>query len=98
VDQAHRKHAGTGFEHKADLTIKGSNWQAPVGKLADVLEGEGSWWPVAITAAQANRDAQDLPILPLACLVLMKLRAGRCKTWPMPRACRARLTKKPLQA
>lgn len=77
ADEARRKLAEAGFEHKGDLAIGGSTWRAPDGKLVGVLEGYESWWPEAISAAQTNRDAQGLPILPLTYLVLMKLRAGR---------------------
>jgi hypothetical protein len=35
------------------------------------------WCGVAIAEAQANRDKQGLPILPLPYLVLAKLRASR---------------------
>lgn len=65
------------FVHQGDLAIGGSAWRSPDGKLVDVIEGHESWWSDAIAAAQNNRDAQELPILPLAYLVLMKFRAGR---------------------
>ena len=34
------------------------------------------WWIETIADAQANRDGQGLPIVPLPYLVLIKLRAG----------------------
>lgn len=77
AEEARRKLAEAGCEHKGDLAIGGSTWRAPDGNLVAVLEGYESWWPEAISAAQANRDALGLPILPLAYLVLMRLRAGR---------------------
>lgn len=66
-----------GFVHTGDLTIGGSTWRAPDGRLVDVVEGHESWWSDAIASAQNNRNAQGLPIVPLAYLVLMKFRAGR---------------------
>lgn len=74
---AHQKFLTAGFVHQGDLAIGGSTWRAPDGKLVDVVEGHESWWADAIAAAQNNRDAQGLPIVPLAYLVLMKFRAGR---------------------
>ncbi|KAA0230615.1 hypothetical protein EDS67_06850 [candidate division KSB1 bacterium] len=75
--KARQKFLTAGFVHQGDLTIGGSTWRAPDGKLVDVIEGHESWWSDAIAAAQNNRDAQGLPIVPLAYLVLMKFRAGR---------------------
>lgn len=72
-----QKFLKAGFVHQGELTIGGSTWRAPDGKLVDVIEGHESWWLNAIAAAQNNRDAQGLPILPLTYLVLMKFRAGR---------------------
>lgn len=72
-----QKFLTAGFVHQGNLTIGGSTWRAPDGKLVDVIAGHESWWSDAIAAAQNNRDAQGLPIVPLAYLVLMKFRAGR---------------------
>lgn len=72
-----QKFLEAGFVHQCDLTIGGSTWRTPDGRFVDVIEGHESWWLNAIAAAQNNRDAQGLPILPLAYLVLMKFRAGR---------------------
>jgi hypothetical protein len=43
----------------------------------DIVELADGWTEEAIALAQANRDQQGLPILPLPYLVLTKLRAGR---------------------
>jgi hypothetical protein len=64
---AHQKLITAGFKHEGSLADK---WLTPEGGSIDVLEGRESWWPEAITAAQTNRDAQGLPILPLPFLVL----------------------------
>lgn len=76
-EEVRQKLIKAGFVHQGDLAIGGSTWRAPDGKLVDVVEGHESWWADAIATAQNNRDAQGLPILPLAYLVLMKFRAGR---------------------
>jgi hypothetical protein len=74
---AHQKLITAGFKHEGSLAIGGDKWLSPEGGPVDVLQGRESWWPEAITAAQSNRDAQGLPILPLPFLVLMKYRASR---------------------
>jgi hypothetical protein len=66
-----------GYTQAGELSIGGSTWRAAAGPPVDVIEGSESWLPEALTLAQANRDQQDLPILPLAYLVLMKLEASR---------------------
>ncbi len=74
---ARKKLADAGFVHRGDLSIGGSTWQAPDGQWIDVIEAHEVWWRDALTAAQSNRDAQGLPILPLPYLVLMKFQSGR---------------------
>ncbi len=59
------------------LSIGGQTWRAPDGVTVDVLAGSEKWCRAAIAAAQNQRDAQGLPILPLPYLVLMKFRASR---------------------
>ncbi len=66
-----------GYRFLAELSIGGARWQMADGLLIDVIEGHESWWDEALVAAQNNRDAQDLPILPLPYLVLMKFNASR---------------------
>ena len=75
--QARQKLAAAGFFYRGELSIGRSSWTAPNGELIDVLEGDDVWWTEAIADAQANRDAQGLPVVPLPYLVLIKLQAGR---------------------
>ena len=74
---ARKKLEQSGFIHQGDLSIGGSTWRAPDGQMIDVIEGRETWWRIALTEAQNNRDAQGLPVLPLRFLVLMKFQAGR---------------------
>ncbi len=66
-----------GYKMRGPLSIGGSSWTAPDGTTLDVVEGREEWWPSAIRQAQANRDREGLPILPLPYLVLIKFQAGR---------------------
>lgn len=67
-----------GFTYTGELTIGGSSWLAPQNNFPlDVLESREAWCEVAIREAQTNRDAQNLPVLPLPYLVLMKFAASR---------------------
>jgi hypothetical protein len=75
--EARRKLTQAGFTYKGELSIGGASWVSPKGLSVDVLAGHEDWWPEALQAAQSNRDAQGLPILPLPYLALMKFRAGR---------------------
>lgn len=75
--EARNKLRSDGFSYQGELSIGGSSWIAPDGTPVDVIEGVDSWCPEAIAEAQTNRDAQDMAILPLRYLVLMKFRAGR---------------------
>ena len=75
--QVRQKLAEVGFIYQGELNIGCSSWTTPDGELMDILEGDDVWWADAIADAQANRDAQGLPIIPLPYLVLIKLRAGR---------------------
>lgn len=75
--QVRQKLTEAGFIYQGELSIGGSSWLTPNEELIDILEGNDIWWADAIADAQANRDAQGLPITPLPYLVLIKLRAGR---------------------
>jgi hypothetical protein len=75
---ARRLEAG-GFVKLNDLSIGGATWRAPDGQTVDVIELDEPWHDTALDGAQANRDAQGLPILPLPYLVLMKFKAGRTR-------------------
>ena len=75
--QVRQKLAEAGFAYQGELSIGGSSWTTPNGELIDILEGNDTWWTEAIAGAQANRDDQGLPIVPLPYLVLIKFQAGR---------------------
>lgn len=75
--QVRQKLTEAGFIYQGELSIGGSSWLTPNGELIDILEGTDVWWTEAIADAQANRDGQGLPIVPLPYLILIKLRAGR---------------------
>jgi hypothetical protein len=75
--EVRRKLKAAGFVYQGELSIGGSSWLSPEGQAVDVVEGMEKWWPEALAEAQANRDAQGLPVLPLRYLVLMKFQAGR---------------------
>jgi hypothetical protein len=72
-----RRLAEAGFVRLGSLSIGGARWQGPDGRLIDVIEGDEPWWASALREAQANRDRQGLPILPLPYLALMKFSASR---------------------
>ncbi len=74
---AHQKLLAAGHQLRSKLAVGGSSWQALDGPPVDLLEGREPWWVAAIAAAQENRDAQGLPVLPLHYLVLLKWQAGR---------------------
>ncbi len=74
---ARAKLQAAGYAFRGELRIGGSTWRSPDGQDIDVIEGAEAWWPTALADAQANRDGQGLPVLPLPYLVLIKLQAGR---------------------
>ena len=74
---ARQKLSQAGWTQTAQLSIGGSSWRSPNGEKIGVLEGREEWWPDAIRGAQQNRDAQNLPIIPMPYLVLMKFQSGR---------------------
>ena len=76
---ARRQMAGVGFTRVGSLGIGGDSWRGPNGEEIDVLECGAPWCASALIAAQGNRDAQGLPILPLPYLTLMKLASGRAQ-------------------
>ena len=76
-----------GYAFRGELRIGGSTWHSPDGQDVDVIEGADAWWPTALGAAQANRDGQGLPVLPLPYLVLIKLQAGGRRISPTFRGC-----------
>jgi hypothetical protein len=74
---AREKLAQAGAKYQGELSIGGSSWLLPDGFPLDVLECEELWAKTALAAAQSNRGAQGMPILPLPYLVLMKFQASR---------------------
>ncbi len=72
-----QKLQAAGLKYMGELSVSRSQWLTPANEELDVLEGNESWWPVALSEAQNNRDLQGLPILPLPYLSLMKFKAGR---------------------
>lgn len=79
AEVAYRKLSHAGYVKTGELSIGGSTWRAPDGQLIDVIEGGEPWWQDALLEAQNNRDAQNLPVLPLPYLVLMKFHASRTR-------------------
>ena len=67
----------SGFQYQSDLSVGGSSWTSPDGAKLDVVEMEATWLSHALKEAQLNRDAQGLPVLPLAYLVLIRFESGR---------------------
>lgn len=66
-----------GYRRAGDLAIGGSAWTAPDGTPVNVIEGQETWWPVALAEAAANRDEGGAPVLSAPYLILMKLQASR---------------------
>jgi hypothetical protein len=77
VAEAEQRLSAQGWERIGELPIGGSAWRSAGGEDLDLVVGAEEWWPAMIADAQANRDGQGLPILPLPGQVWLKLRAGR---------------------
>lgn len=58
-----------------ELSIGGSSWQLPDGSILDVLESQQPWVREAI--AKPNIAPDNLPIIGLPYLIIMKLQASR---------------------
>jgi hypothetical protein len=71
------KLAEADFAFRGAWSIGGSSWVSPSGFPVDVIECREAWCEQALVEAQANRDAQGIPALPLPFLVLMKFQASR---------------------
>ena len=65
----------TGSIKVGELSIGGSSWQLPDGSILDVLESQQPWVREAI--ANPNIAPDDLPIIGLPYLIIMKLQASR---------------------
>ncbi len=79
ADSAYASLQRAGFQFVGKFSIGSKSWRTACGDVVDVIEGAEEWWPLALAAAQNNRDGQGLPVLPLAYLVLMKFNAGRTR-------------------
>ncbi|MBI2965413.1 MAG: hypothetical protein HYY34_04320 [Chloroflexi bacterium] len=77
ASEARKRLLEAGYQMVGNLSIGGSSWTSPGGQEVDVLESDAPWLGEALSRAQANRDPQGLPVLPLPPLALMKTQAGR---------------------
>jgi len=69
--------AAAGWQRTGELAIGGSAWTPSAGPPLDVIGCGEPWRHDALREAAANRDAQDLPVLPLPYLIVLKMRASR---------------------
>lgn len=72
--ELHRELTEAGCTLEGRLTIGGSSWQTPGGRL-DVIEADAPW--AADAVGTPNRSPTGLPVISLPYLVLMKLHASR---------------------
>ena len=75
ADNIYRELAEAGSIKVGELSIGGSSWQLPDGSILDVLESQQPW--VAVAIANPNTAPDNLPIIGLPYLILMKLQASR---------------------
>jgi hypothetical protein len=75
AEEVHARLRSAGFVYLQALSIGGTTWRAPDGRLLDVVESAEPWVPEAL--GQLQTDPQGLPVLSLPYLVLMKVQAGR---------------------
>ncbi len=73
--KVHRRLSSAGFVYRQDLTIGGSAWETPEGQSVDVVEINAPWLSEAFK--QLQTDPQELPVLSLPYLVLLKFQASR---------------------
>ncbi len=62
------------YQKKGALSIGGSTWVSPTGEVLDVLIQQSDW---AEEALHNPNVIDDMPVMPMPYLVLMKLLAGR---------------------
>ncbi len=72
-----RRLKAAGYSYQGELSIGGSSWLSPDNKQIDVVESSEAWIDAALAEARNNPDAQQLPVLPLPYLALMKFQSGR---------------------
>ena len=75
ADNIYRELTEVGSIKVGELSIGGSSWQLPDGSILDVLESQQSW--VAVAIANPNTAPDNLPIIGLPYLIIMKLQASR---------------------
>lgn len=75
ADNIYRELAETGSMKVGELSIGGSSWQLPDGSILDVIESQQPW--VAGAIANPNTAPDNLPIIGLPYLIVMKLQASR---------------------
>ena len=75
AENIYRELAEAGSTKVGELSIGGSSWQLPDGSILDVIESQQAWVGVAI--ANPNIAPDNLPIIGLPYLIVMKLQASR---------------------
>lgn len=75
ADNIYRELAEAGSMKVGELSIGGSSWQLPDGNILDVIESQQPW--VAGAIANPNTAPDNLPIIGLPYLIVMKLQASR---------------------
>lgn len=75
ADNIDRELVEAGSTKVGELSIGGSSWQLPDGSILDVIESQQSW--VAVAIANPNTAPDNLPIIGLPYLIVMKLQASR---------------------
>lgn len=75
ADNIYRELAEAGSIKVGELSIGGSSWQLPDGNILDVIESQQPW--VAGAIANPNTAPDNLPIIGLPYLIVMKLQASR---------------------
>lgn len=75
ADNIYRELTEVGSIKVGELSIGGSSWQLQDGSILDVIESQQPWVGVAI--ANPNIAPDNLPIIRLPYLIIMKLQASR---------------------
>ena len=75
AENLYRELAATGSMKVGEISISRSRWQLPDGSILDVLESQQPW--VAGSIANPNIAPDNLPIIGLPYLIVMKLQASR---------------------
>ncbi|NJS12449.1 MAG: hypothetical protein HC789_19750 [Microcoleus sp. CSU_2_2] len=75
AENIYRELTEAGSTKVGELSIGGSSWQLPDGSILDVIESQQPWVTEAI--ANPNTAPDNLPIIQLPYLIVMKLQASR---------------------